>query len=178
MNEDINLIPNKKRDVVLQAKLVYRIRIFSTAILIFIALMSMLLFVVRLNSPLTSLKKEEAVLLSNISLLHEKTARLLLLKNRLKEISEIRSKRISLDQTISKVTAIIPSEMTIDLLSVDKTTVAITASSGSLATINQFLDSLVESVTTQKVFKKITLQNLSLDNKSRKYIISVKLELI
>ncbi|MDP3726962.1 MAG: PilN domain-containing protein [bacterium] len=178
MNEDINLIPGKRKVVLEQKKIVKRLRILSIVLLSTVAFSSIALFLLKLQSPLPSLKREENTLLASLSLLHQKTAKLLLMKNRLKETAIIEKKRQRLDETIGAVVEGVPADVSLSSLSVGKKDVSITASSNSLSSVNIFLDRLVNKVLQKKTFSKITLDSLSLDSKGNRYIIAFTLELL
>lgn len=178
MNENINLIPGKRKVVSEQKSLVKRLRMLSIVLLITIVFSSIALFFLKLQSPLPSLQREKNTLLTNLSLLSQKTAKLLLVKNRLKETAIIEKKRQRLDETIGAVVENIPQDVLISSLNVGKKDVLITASSNSLSSMNIFLDRLVEKVLQKKVFSKITLDSLSLDSKGNRYIIAFTLQLL
>lgn len=178
MNEDINLIPGKRKVVLEQKSLVRKLRILSVVLLATVAFFSISLFLLKLQFPLSSLQKEKNTLLTNLSLLSQKTAKLLLVKNRLKETTIIEKKRQRLDETIGAVVESIPQDVLISSLNVGKKDVLITASSNSLSSVNIFLDRLVEKVLQKKVFSKITLDSLSLDSKGNRYIIAFTLQLL
>lgn len=178
MNEDINLVPGKRKIALEQKKLVLRLRLFSIILLIITVFSSVLLFLLKLQSPLPSLQREKNTLLTNLSLLSQKSAKLLLMKNRLNEVAIIEKKRQRLDELIGSVLEGVPAGVSLGSLNIDKKTVSITASSNSLSSINIFLDRLVDKVVKGKIFSKITLDGLSLDNKANRYIIALTLELL
>lgn len=178
MNEDINLVPGKRKVVLEQKILVKRLRTLSVVLLTSVAFFSISLFFLKLQSPLPSLKREENTLLASLSLLHQKTAKLLLMKNRLKETAVITKKRHRLDETIGAVVESVPQDVLLSSLNVGKKDVSITASSNSLSSVNIFLDRLVDKVLQKKVFSKITLDSLSLDSKGNRYIIAFTLQLL
>lgn len=178
MNDDINLVPGKRRIAFEQKKLVLRLRLFSIILLIVTVFSSVLLFLFKLQSPLPSLQREKNMLLTNLSLLSQKSAKLLLMKNRLNEVVIIEKKRQRLDELIGSVLEGVPQDVLFSSLSIDKKSVSITASSNSLSSINIFLDRLVNKVVKGKNFNKITLDGLSLDSKANRYIIALTLELL
>lgn len=178
MNENINLIPGKRKVVLEQKSLVKKLRILSIALLIAIVFSSVALFLLKLQSPLPSLQREKNTLLTNLSLLSQKTVKLLLVKNRLKETAVITKKRQRLDETIGAVIEGVPQDVLVSSLNVGKKDVSITASSNSLSSVNILLDRLVDKVLQKKVFSKITLDSLSLDSKGNRYIIAFTLQLL
>lgn len=178
MNEDINLVPGKRKIALEQKKIVVRLRLFSIILLVIIVFSSITLFLLKLQSPLPSLQREKNTLLTNLSLLSQKSAKLLLMKNRLKEIAIIEKKRQRLDELIGSVLEGVPADVSLSSLNIDKESVSITAASSSLSSINIFLDRLVDKVVKGKNFNKITLDSLSLDTKGSRYILALTLELL
>lgn len=178
MNEDINLVPGKRKIALEQKKLVLRLRLFSIILLVITVFSSVLLFFLKLQSPLPSLQREKNVLLTNLTLLSQKSAKLLLLKNRLNEVAIIEKKRQRLDELIGSVLEGVPQDVSLNSFSIDKKSVSITAASNSLSSINIFTDRLVDKAMKGKNFNKITLDGLSLDSKTNRYIIALTLELL
>lgn len=178
MNEDINLVPGKRKIALEQKKLVARLRLFSIILLALTVFSSVLLFFLKLQSTLPSLQREKNMLLTNLTLLSQKSAKLLLMKNRLNEVAIIEKKRQRLDELIGSVLEGVPVGVSLGSLNIDKKTVLITASSSSLSSVNIFLDRLVDKVVKGKIFSKITLDGLSVDSKANRYIIALTLELL
>lgn len=178
MNEDINLVPGKRKTEAAQKKLLAKLRLFSIILLAITAFFSVSLFLLKLQSPLPSLRKEENNLLTSLSLLSQKSAKILIMKNRLNEIVILEKKRKRLDETIGAVIEGAPSDLSLNSLNVDKKSVSVTASSNSLSSLNIFLDGLVDKAVKGKTFNKITLDSLSLDSKGNRYVIAVTLELL
>lgn len=178
MNEDINLVPGKRKIALEQKKLVLRLRLFSIILLAVTVFSSVLLFLLKLQSPLPSLQREKNTLLTNLTLLSQKSAKLLLIKNRLNEVAIIEKKRQRLDELIGSTLEGVPQDVSFNSLSIDKKSISITSSSNSLSSINIFLNRLVDKVVKGKNFNKITLDGLSLDSKANRYIIALTLELL
>lgn len=178
MNEDINLIPGKRKVALEQKSLIRKLRILAVVFLATVAFFSISLFLLKLQSPLPFLQREKNMALTNLSLLSQKTVKLFLVKNRLKEIAVIEKKRQRLDETINAVIEGVPQDVLLSSLNVGKKDVSITASSNSLSSVNIFLDRLVDKVLQKKVFSKITLDSLSLDSKGNRYIIAFTLQLL
>lgn len=178
MNEDINLVPGKRKIALEQKKIVVRLRLFSIILLAITAFSSITLFLLKLQSPLPSLQREKNTLLTNLTLLSQKSAKLLLMKNRLKETAIIEKKRQHLDEIIGSVIEGVPADVSLNSLNIDIKSVSITASSNSLSSINIFLDRLVDKVVKGKIFNKIALDSLSLDSKGSRYILALTLELL
>lgn len=178
MSEDINLVPGKRKIALEQKKIVVRLRLFSIILLAITAFSSAALFLLKLQSPLPSFQREKNMALTNLSLLSQKSAKLLLMKNRLKEITIIEKKRQHLDEIIGSVLEGVPADVSLNTFNIDIKSVSITASSDSLSSMNIFLDRLVDKVVKGKIFNKITLDSLSLDSKGSRYILALTLELL
>lgn len=174
MSEGINLLLNKNKNTRKNQEIIKVLRITSIVLLFLVAISSVVVFLLKLQSPLTNLQNEERDVLSSISVLHPKVARLFLVSDRIKNISEIISKRPDFEKRIAIILKAVPNDVSLSAFNIDNKNVSITASSTSLSSIGQMLDSLVAMVTNKELFSKINLQGLTVDGTNGSYKVSIE----
>lgn len=182
MNE-INLI-SKKREAILRSKGIVKIFRAAAMVSLFLVFISSVgIFLLKLNSPLPALKREETALLSSLSSLKQRMAKFIILNDRLKNISSILSKRSDFDKKLDalvKIDDLTGTLQNIRITSLDmgKKNISVTISSESLYSINVFIDNLVAMSSNKQVFKIITLENVTADQKSGRYFSSIDIQFL
>ena len=101
MNNDINLISNKDATLLKGKKRLKQIRIIAVISLVIVALISVIIFIINSQTSLSSIKKDENSTIQSISYLNKKAAKLAIVNNRLKDISDILKKRKNYTSAIS-----------------------------------------------------------------------------
>ncbi|MBI2033242.1 MAG: hypothetical protein HYT10_02135 [Candidatus Levybacteria bacterium] len=166
---DINLLPKNQGILVSKEHGIRVVRFIAFGILSFVVFFSLILFIIRIQSPLTSLKKQEASLLSTLTLSNTKMAKHLIIVDRLTTISTVLGKRPQLDTIVSAFLSKLPPNVTLISLQITLTKVQITGTSDSLLDINTFLNNLVLMVTKKEIIGRLVLQGLSFDAKKGTY---------
>src|SRR3989344_2274448 len=174
MSEGINLLLDKNKNAHKNKEIIKALRITSVISLFLVAFFSFLVFLLKLQSPLTNLQNEEQDTLSKISVLHPKAARLFLASDRIKNISEIISRRPDFEKRIAIILKAIPNDVSLSTFNIDNKNVSIVATSSSLSSIGQVLDNLVAMVGSKELFNKINLQGLTVDGANGSYRISIE----
>lgn len=177
MSDNINLISQKTKGFEHQKKIVKRLRIVSAICLSLLLLMSIILFTLKLGSIQSSLDKEKNSLLTDISRQSSKIVKLLLVSDRLTGISDIILKRPIIEKTILSLTSEMSKDMMIDSLNIKDKEVSLSVASGSLLTLGNFLDRMINKAIDKKSFTKITLGNLVLQEKTGNYLLSIIINL-
>ena len=158
MSEGINLLLDKNKNAHKNKEIIKALRITSVISLFLVAFFSILVFLLKLQSPLTNLQNEEQDTLSKISVLHPKAARLFLAS----------------DKRIAIILKAIPNDVSLSTFNIDNKNVSIVATSSSLSSIGQMLDNLVAMVGSKELFNKINLQGLTVDGANGSYRISIE----
>lgn len=175
--KEINLISKSKEDFLRSKKVLktlYRISIFFLFLTIFC---SVGIFLMKLSSPLPSLKQKEADLINNISLAKQRLTKIVVLDERLKSVSGILAEKSETGNIIDLVSKE-AKDIEINSFDIQKKKINITSSSQSLNSIDLFLNSLVAMVADKKNFNKVTLSNLNTDFQGGKYTFSLEIELL
>ncbi|MDP3988402.1 MAG: hypothetical protein Q8P80_04640 [Candidatus Levybacteria bacterium] len=175
---EINLISKRRNELLKSKKVLGIVRIVSGICLFFVLISSFAVFFLKFSSSLPSLKSDEENLLSDLSRSKMKLTKYSVVKDRLVNISDILSKRIDFDSIITLLVNDSPSDFQVDSVIVDKTKISLSATSGSLSSVNLFLNKLIDMSLNKKVFGKINLDNLSLDPTTGKYVFAVSSDLL
>jgi hypothetical protein len=140
--------------------------------------MAVLVFVLNITLPTESVKKEQQSTIVGISLFDKKLAQYVLLDDRVKNISSLISKRKNYVPNIYKIFGKISDDTSVDMLSIQTGQLALTVSSGSLPSINKFIDDLVAFGVSGKIIKNVIIQGLTLNVDSGKYSLSIKADIL
>lgn len=179
MNKDINLLANKRKNAKsTNRKLITTFNIVAYASLGIVAICSIVLFVVRLQSPIANIKKEQETILFNLTNLADKSAKYKFINDRLVNISQIVSKRIDFEERIKSFLSEIPSEISVNSLSVDKNNITLDLSTNSLYSLGILMDRFIFMVENKKLISKAVFGSLSVDVERGMYSFSIKAELL
>lgn len=178
MNNDINLLAQKEGAKTSDSKYVLVARIVAVSTLLIVAFSAVILFVLRLQSPLEKLKAEEEGITKQLLALSGKRLKLVIIKERLQDIADIIKRRPEFDKKIELLETHISSGVTISNLRIDNTKIQFTASSSSLQSIEEFFSALIETTadTQKKVYKRVSYDSLSLSSNSSVYTVNILIE--
>lgn len=178
MNNEINLLSAKKRKTYEDKKLLLIFRIFSGICLAVVIISAIILFVIKVQSPLDRLKTEENSLSANFSAVSSKTIKYRFINERLENIIRIIGQRPDFEKKIDIMVAAVPDSVNLESLSIEKDIVSMDVSSSSLKSIGFFLDNLISMVENKKLVKKIIIGSIGIDNGKKTYSVSIKASLL
>ncbi|MDO8620797.1 MAG: hypothetical protein Q7R31_00720 [Candidatus Levybacteria bacterium] len=173
MINDINLLVGKDANYLRQKKLLSLVRLMAFASLGIVALLSVIAFFLNSQFSPTEVKKEEDVILQNLSTLSKKQAKLFIINNRIQNITTILNSRVDYYKILNFIIGKIPAEVSIDRIEVDKKKISLTISSNSLIPINTLINNFVDMVRKKETITSLTLNSLTLSVKTSKYSISL-----
>lgn len=174
MKSDINLISSSQIEVVKEKQTVGLLRIAAIASVLLVGILSVALFlIIQALSP-SAIKKKEDIVSANISVLRPKQAKLILIKQKIKDIHNIISKRPQYDVIFESVAAKIPQDVSLSTLNLDNQRLTLVASSKSLTSLNDLINNLLEMVKNGQTIKNLTIDNVSVDSAGGVYSISLK----
>lgn len=176
MNE-INLLRQRGSEDRPSQKLARVLRLTSIVLFSIVGLSSAILFFLNFSSPLSSLQREEATLLSNLSAYQNRFNKYLIIQDRLKNISGVLSKRTKYNEKIDALLQKVPQDVFINSLSVDAKSMQISVSSHSLSAVNTLIDNTLELVADKKI-KRLTMNSLSFDVGRGQYLLSLSADLL
>lgn len=175
---DINLLPHRRAKSEQIRKALKIMRIASIASLVFVLLISVLLFYLQVRSPLSALKKEEQSLMTSLTKTKEKIEKQAITKDRLTAIMPILAKRKDVSTVIDFFMQKAPNSVTITGLTITTESVNLIVNGASITAINHFLDELISEAAAKKVISKVTLDNFTADMKESDYGFTIKTDLV
>lgn len=178
MSDDINLVSGKAYQLEKELKRLKVLRITAVVSLVTVALISILLFVITFLLPIESVKKDQGKTLSSIGVLHGNLIKYSLINDRVKNISEITSKRKSYASAANLLIDKVPGSLSIDILNVEDGTIAISIDGVSLIPINEYIDTIIEIGDRRSVIKNLTVESLVLNNNTGKYILTLQADIL
>ncbi len=178
MSNDINLISNKDAASLKAGKRLKQVRVVAVISLVAVALISVIIFIINSQNPLASIKKDENSTLQSISYLNKKTAKLAIINNRLKDISDILQKRKNYTSAINTMLQLMPPGVSTAALELNKNDVVLVVSSNSLLSIDKFLNSIIDLSSKKQVISSVIIESLVVNNKTGSYSLSIKTTLL
>lgn len=172
-NTGINLLPPKKITNLKEAQVTRIVRSFSILLLFVVSAISIVVFSIKLQSPLLPIQKEERKLLSDLSLLQVRLVKYYTITNRLETISDVLVKRTIIPDALDFTTAIIPPSVSVKSFRLDKTGLSMSLDSISLVALNSVMDKLIIGI-DRRIFKQVTMDSLAYDSGRKAYILSVR----
>lgn len=171
-NASINLITSEKTNVRERNRILI-LRWISLVFLSFVALFSIVLFILEKRISIEKIKGQQNAALQNISLIKEKNAKYNLLTDRLRIIKGLVNSRKNYTSTLNAILAELTEGVNIRSLTVDKDGILISVTSNSLLPINEFLNRVTAKL-DKKVIKDMTIEGLTIDRQVGLYSLSIK----
>jgi len=178
MNSGINLLQTKGKDADVNSKVLLGYRIVSVVLLCIVLLSGVTFLVMKLQSPLPKLKGEERNLRRNLTAFARRQTKVDIIQNRLLYINNIIKSRTKYDEIIDIIDTEIPSGAALESLEIDKKTVYVTVASSSLSDINSAYEKIISLAGRDIRFKRLFLNDLSIDTKSGEYLLTLKADTI
>lgn len=174
MQREINLLPRKNTSFLQREQTVTFARIAAIFSVVIVITSFIGVILLGRNYSVTDVESQQANVRSRLQLVQNKTIQQLTLLERTKKIESLLKKRISLTDKITFFQKQIPSNVTIETMTVSPLQVNISVSSTSLTALQSFLDSLTSLVTQKKVLKKLTIDNVIVSQQTGLYSVNVK----
>ncbi len=178
MSNDINLISNKDTTSLKAKKRLKQTRTIAIVSLVIVALLSVIVFIINSQTSLESIKKDESSTLQSISYLNKKSAKLAIINNRLKDISDIMVKRKNYTSAINTLLQLMPPGLSTANLELSKQDVSVVVNSNSLLSMDKFLNSVMDLTSKKQVISNVTIESLILNKKTGSYSLSLKAKLL
>ncbi len=173
MKSEINLRPPIQNDTK-SSRVLRTFRILAIGGLFVILVMAIILFFLFQEFSPSALKKQENGVLYSLSQLRQKEAKLFAINDRAKSISSIIDKRPNFTSWIDIILQKIPSDVSINSMTVNEGKISLTVSSKSLLSINSLLNGLISMAENRMVIKDITVDGLTADVKAGVYSLSLE----
>ncbi len=150
-------IVNKKTSENAKDLKLKKIKSISFAILIFVAVFSVLLFLINLRFSVNYVKSQQNKIIEALSAYDETTSKIFVLHQRVEDLSNIVSTRKKHHEKTELIFNTFPSGITIDEYKINDGGVSLGVSSASLLELDTFLNYLLDLTSS----KKLTTLNLT-----------------
>lgn len=177
MSNDINLILSKQGQSLKRKKRLVIIQRVAVVFLVITALISIILFLLNTINSISDIRKEQTSILTSIGGLKDKSSKLVMVNDRLKNINNITKKRKSYTTLMSYFKEAF-GDLTVSVFEVDKKSMLITVSSKSLLAENEFLAKMIEKSGKKQLFKNLIIQTLTVNEQTGNYTLILKAEVI
>jgi hypothetical protein len=178
MNSGINLL-SKKEDVSLkEKKRVKLLRIIAIACLSVTGLTIVTLIILYSQLKIASIKRDQESAIKNMSFLHEKSAKLMAINDRVGIITEVLKKRKDFQDTITVLEKQIATSFKINSIDISSDEVNMRLSSPSLYDSKVFIDKMETLAAQKKVIKDLTIESVNYDIKNNRYNLVISASLL
>ena len=177
MSKGINLLPTQAKNTVVILNKLQLVRIVAVILLFGVSFLSLGLSLFIAFSPLPKLRQTEAELIAYTTSLHPKIAKQMLLVERMTYISTIVRQRSSFDTMIALLQDTFPRAVAIEQFSMKEKELTIVITNNSLALIDTAITNLQQLNTTQKLFSRITAEDISYSYEQARYTATILLVL-
>lgn len=177
MSNEINLLANKRGNTVAQYQTARKANIVAMSFLAVVIILSVLSFYLN-RTQIVTLDQENSIISSQISQSQQKIITLLLVKDRLHQITNILKSHNSFNGILSDIISSLPSDVHIDTFSINKKKLSVTFSSQSLFSLQQVFSSAQDMLQKKNFFNKITVNSLVEDTKTGEYIFFIEADVI
>ncbi len=170
MRIDINLVSKSTSERSRELRIV-KIRTVSFVTLFFVALSSLVIFLINFRFSVNFVKNQQNSLIAELSVYDETASRIFLLNNRLADISSILGSRKKYNEVAYKIIENQPSSITVEEFKIGKDGIVVGVSSNSLLELSNFVNHMLD-LNKKKVIQNVVLDNLSSD--SSLYLMTIK----
>lgn len=173
MSTNINLLPQKNLSSFSQEKILSLSKVTAISSLIVTVSLAIVVFLLNRDQTLVALTAQQNTLLTQLNALHTKTAKDLIILDRLNRIKTIIKSRGNLDTTIQTLNTQLPSSLGVNNFSVNKKTFTFTISATSLGVLGQVVENFTTLVKKKDTIAQITIENVITDEKAGKYTMTM-----
>ncbi|HEX7041717.1 MAG TPA: hypothetical protein VF189_00565 [Patescibacteria group bacterium] len=178
MSVDINLLPQKSRSKLSQEQLLTYSKIGAVISSIVTVTFAVVIFLLNRDPSLAQIQAQEQTILSQLTILHNKTAKNLIILDRVKRIEKIVQTRKTLDKDITSIQKQLPENADVTTFSLDGQHLIMTISAQSLFPLGNFVESMTKDITTKTLIKKVTIEGIISDEKTGNFLLSINADLL
>lgn len=178
MSNDINLLSHSRKTRFSQEQILVYTKVLAVICSIITVSMAVILFLLNRDPALSQIQAQQQTILAQLNVLHSKTAKDLIILDRVRRIAKINKSRSILGDKITEVQKQIPFGVTVTAFTLDSKHVVLTVSAQSLSPIGAFIENLTKDIQNKDLLKKITIQGVITDEKSGSYLLSITGDLL
>lgn len=173
MSTDINLLPQKSKRFLSEERLLLGCKILAVTLVILIGSLSILFFLLSRDGTIQEVKNDQSRTIAELTLVQSKTAKYLIIVDRINKIKVFSQKRLSFDTTIASITEQIPKGVTVTSFSLDTKELSLSISTRDLTAIGLLIDNFSQLIAQKKVLKSLTIQGLVSDERTGSFILTL-----
>ena len=176
MSKGINLLGEKKKKIITPGlRKLQILRLIASGLLFIVAACAIVLMILISFSPLPKLRQQENISRLNLSHYHDDMAKIQIIQDRIKIISDLLTKRSMADEKIDLIKSNTPNNVTIKSLTIDKSTISVVVTSSSLLPIDTFLNNLINRTGNKKDFSNVTLTSFIRQDVDNTYLVGLNI---
>lgn len=160
-----------------KTKKLKNLKIGSLALLFLVGVLSVVIFLLNLSSPINSIKVQQDAVLASITASQEKAVKIAIVNERVSSILKIYKERSDYTEILDLALSSVTGGIRMSGLNIDKSSVAITVFSTSLLSLNNFLNSIIDSANQNSKVNSVSMESLSASDASGAYTMSIKINL-
>lgn len=173
MDTEINLLAQKKAQFFSEERVLLITKGLAVGSVVLVLSLSILFFLLSRDPSIVAVQADENQTIAKLTLLQDKTAKYLLIVDRVNKMKAILQKKSTFGTTMTALTKQIPTGSTITNFTLDQQTLSLSLSSSDLSTLGKAMDNFSSLVTSRSVLKSVTIQGLVSDEKSGTYVLSI-----
>lgn len=170
---DINLLPQRKKGFFSEERLLFASRVGAISAVVLVISLSLLFFLLSRDPSVVQLKTQQSRVIAQLSLLHDKTAKYLIIVDRINKIKQLEKKRTNIGDNIDVLIREIPNGVTVTNLTMDKATLTVSLSASDVSLLGKALGNFIALVGDKKVLKTLTVEGIVSDEKGKAYILTL-----
>lgn len=173
MNADINLLPQRKGNILQSEKTLLQVRVVAVLSVVCLVISGFIaVFLNQTNSP-AALKAQEDTLTATLNASKTKAVAQLQLLDRLNHIQTIITNRSSMENNIQIIQKQLPDSVKITTFTIDQKQISFGVSADNLTAIDQVTSNMTDLLKSKKLIKKMTIEDIVADQKTGKYILMI-----
>jgi len=173
MSAEINLLPHKSRGALSEERLILISKIVAVALVIVVVSLSILFFLLSRDGTALSVKNDQSRTIAQLTLLQSKTAKYLIVIDRINKIKVLNTKRRTFDTTIAAILNNIPKGTNVTSFVLDPSELSISIATKDLPTIGAIIDNFSQLIAQKKILKTLTVQGLVSDERTGTFILTL-----
>lgn len=174
MSKEINLLPRKNVGILEQERTIMIARASALLSALFVISCFVGVFLLGKQYPLEDVQRQQSQVESQLLQVKDKANRNIQLVDRVNHIQTILKTRSLLGPTIVTLQDQLPKDVEMQSLSITTTSITLSVSSSSLASLKSFLDSLTAMAEKKQLFQKLTINNIVVDARTGTYLVNVQ----
>src|SRR5579872_5935679 len=163
MNTEINLLAQKKAQFFSEERLLLITKVAAVMSVTLVLSLSILFFLLSRDPSVIAIQTDENQTIAKLTLLQDKTAKYLLIVDRVNKMKAILQKKSTFGNNMSVLTKQVPLNTRITNFTLDQQTLSLSLSSSDLSALGKAMNNFTTLVTSRTVLKSVTIQGLVSD---------------